>query len=204
PVLPDVPAQCRHLPGRALQHRVVRTAHAHGGAAVRARGRRFRLDRRRLPPVFQPSGAGARTALARALSAAAARDPAQARIDLRLSLRGLRGARLPGASAHQGAGGGLMRVTIVVARARNGVIGRDNALPWHLPEDLKHFKATTFGHAIVMGRRTFESIGRALPGRRSIVVTRNEHWSSPDCERAGCLDEAIALAREPGPDPAIA
>ncbi len=77
-----------------------------------------------------------------------------------------------------------MRVTIVVARARNGVIGRDNALPWHLPEDLKHFKATTFGHAIVMGRRTFESIGRALPGRRTIVVTRDPDWAHAGCERA--------------------
>ena len=97
-----------------------------------------------------------------------------------------------------------MRVTIVVARARNGVIGRDNALPWHLPEDLKHFKATTIGHAIVMGRRTFESIGRALPGRRTIVVTRDPDWAHAGCERAGSLAEAIALAGTPGPDPAIA
>jgi dihydrofolate reductase len=97
-----------------------------------------------------------------------------------------------------------MRVTIVVARARNGVIGRDNALPWHLPEDLKHFKATTTGHAIVMGRRTFESIGRALPGRRTIVVTRDPDWAHAGCERAGSLRQAIALAATPGPDPAIA
>ena len=85
------------------------------------------------------------------------------------------------------------RLTIVVARARNGVIGRDNALPWHLPEDLKHFKALTMGHPVLMGRRTFESIGRPLPGRRNIVVTRNPGWSHPGCERAGSIDEAIAL-----------
>lgn len=97
-----------------------------------------------------------------------------------------------------------MKVTIVVARARNGVIGRDNGLPWHLPEDLKHFKATTTGHAIVMGRRTFESIGRPLPGRRTIVVTRDPHWSRPGCERAGSLREAIALAGTPCADPTIA
>src|SRR5690606_1762120 len=103
----------------------------------------LRLDRRRLPPVRQPPRAGARAARARALPAAAARAPSQAGFDLRLPLRGLRGERLPVAPAHQGAGGGLMRVTIVVARARNGVIGHDNALPWRLPEDLKHFKATT-------------------------------------------------------------
>jgi len=85
------------------------------------------------------------------------------------------------------------RLTIVVARARNGVIGRDNALPWHLPEDLKHFKTLTMGHPVLMGRRTFESIRRPLPGRRNIVVTRNPGWSHPGCERAGSIDEAIAL-----------
>ena len=90
------------------------------------------------------------------------------------------------------------RITLLVARARNGVIGRDNALPWHLPEDLRHFKATTMGHPIVMGRRTYESIGRPLPGRRTIVVTRDPTWAQPGCERAGSLAEAIRLAGTPG------
>lgn len=85
------------------------------------------------------------------------------------------------------------RLTLVVARARHGVIGRDNTLPWHLPEDLQHFKATTMGHPILMGRRTFESIGRPLPGRRSIVLSRDPGWAREGCERAGSLDEAIAL-----------
>lgn len=85
------------------------------------------------------------------------------------------------------------RITLVVARARDGAIGRGNALPWHLPEDLKHFKATTLGHPIVMGRRTFESIGRPLPGRRTLVVTTDPAWRHAGCERAGSLDEAIAL-----------
>lgn len=96
------------------------------------------------------------------------------------------------------------RVTIVVARARGGVIGADNGMPWHLPEELKHFRSTTMGHAIVMGRRTFESIGKALPGRRTVVVTRDAHWSHPGCERAPSLPAAIALAGTPGPDPTIA
>lgn len=96
-----------------------------------------------------------------------------------------------------------MSVTIVVAWARRRVIGRDNALPWRLPEDLRHFKATTTGHAIVMGRRTFDSIGRALPGRRTIVVTRDPRWHADGCERVGSVAEAIALARTPG-DPSIA
>ena len=66
----------------------------------------------------------------------------------------------------------LPRVSLIVAVARNGVIGRDNRLPWRLSEDLKRFKAITMGRSIVMGRKTWESIGRALPGRRSVVVPR--------------------------------
>lgn len=84
------------------------------------------------------------------------------------------------------------RIVLVVARARNGAIGRDNTLPWHLPEDLQHFKATTMGGTLVMGRRTFDSIGRPLPGRRTIVLTRDASWTHPGCERAGSLDEAFA------------
>ncbi|MCZ7561732.1 MAG: dihydrofolate reductase [Burkholderiaceae bacterium] len=95
------------------------------------------------------------------------------------------------------------RVTIVVARARGGVIGADNGLPWHLPEDLKHFRTTTMGHAIVMGRKTFESIGKALPGRRTIVVSRDPRWTHPGCESATSLGAAIALAAQPGADPSI-
>jgi dihydrofolate reductase len=85
-------------------------------------------------------------------------------------------------------------VTLIVARAANGVIGHNNALPWHLPEDLRHFKATTLGHVLIMGRRTFDSIGRPLPGRRTIVLTRDQAWHHPGCERAASLDEAISLA----------
>ena len=86
----------------------------------------------------------------------------------------------------------MPRVTLIAARARNGAIGRDNALPWHLPEDLQHFKAATLGHPVVMGRRTFDSIGRPLPGRRTLVVTGDPGWARPGCERVGSLREAIA------------
>ena len=79
------------------------------------------------------------------------------------------------------------RLEALLARARGGVIGADNGLPWHLPEDLRHFRATTMGHAIVMGRKTFESIGKALPGRRTIVVSRDARWSHPGCESATTL-----------------
>lgn len=91
----------------------------------------------------------------------------------------------------------MPRIEIVVARARNGVIGSNNALPWRLPEDLVHFKRVTIGHPIVMGRKTWDSIGRPLPGRRNIVVTRDAEWASEGAERAGSLEEALfACARE--------
>src|SRR5687768_8668621 len=76
--------------------------------------------------------------------------------------------------------------------ADNGVIGRDNGLPWHLPDDLKRFKALTMGHALLMGRRTYDSIGRALPGRRNLVLTRNPSWSAPGCERVATPQAALA------------
>ena len=88
----------------------------------------------------------------------------------------------------------MTRVTLLAAIGRNLVIGRDGDMPWHLPEDLRHFKATTMGHPMVMGRTTFDSIGRALPGRRTIVVTRQPDWHHPDVETAHSLADALALA----------
>ena len=86
-------------------------------------------------------------------------------------------------------------VTIVVARARNGVIGRDGKLPWHLPADLKRFKALTMGSAMVMGRRTFDSLPGLLPGRRHIVLTRDPAWQAEGVEVAHDIDHALRLAR---------
>ena len=71
----------------------------------------------------------------------------------------------------------MTQVTLIAAVGRNGVIGADNDMPWHLPEDFAFFKRTTMGHAMVMGRKTFDSIGRALPGRRTIVITRQPDWA---------------------------
>ncbi len=85
------------------------------------------------------------------------------------------------------------RVNLIVARSRGGVIGRGGTLPWHLPEDLRHFKRITMGYPLVMGRLTWESIGRPLPGRRSIVVTRNPGWRAPGAERAASLEQALAM-----------
>ena len=85
-------------------------------------------------------------------------------------------------------------ITIVVARAINGVIGRDNDMPWHIPGDLKRFKALTMGSVMVMGRKTFESLPGLLPGRRHIVLTRDPAWAAPGVEVAHDAAQALALA----------
>ena len=85
-------------------------------------------------------------------------------------------------------------ITLVVARAQNGVIGRDGSLPWHIPADLKRFKAMTMGSAMVMGRKTFESLPGLLPARRHIVLTRDRGWSAEGAEVRHSVDEALQLA----------
>lgn len=90
-----------------------------------------------------------------------------------------------------------MKLSLIVAMAGNGVIGRDGGLPWHLPADLKRFRAITMGKPIVMGRRTHESIGRALPGRRNIVLSREQGYLAPGCDVFASLDAAlVALSDE--------
>ena len=90
------------------------------------------------------------------------------------------------------------RITLVVARAQNGVIGRDGTLPWHIPADLKRFKALTMGTAMVMGRKTFQSLPGLLPLRRHIVITGDPRWSAEGAEAAHSREEALAIA---GNDP---
>ncbi|MCP9758095.1 dihydrofolate reductase [Aquitalea sp. S1-19] len=85
-----------------------------------------------------------------------------------------------------------LMMTLVVAMANDRVIGVDNRLPWHLPEDLKHFKAVTLGKPIIMGRKTWDSIGRPLPGRRNIVVTRQIGWQAEGAEVVHSLPEALS------------
>lgn len=84
-------------------------------------------------------------------------------------------------------------ISIIVAIANNGVIGTNNTLPWRLPADLKYFRDTTMGHTIIMGRRNFEDIGRALPGRRNIVLTREKNFSAENVEIAHSINEAMAM-----------
>lgn len=91
-----------------------------------------------------------------------------------------------------------MIVALVVAAAENGVIGRDGALPWSLPADLKHFRALTNGHHVVMGRRTHASIGRALPDRTNLVLTRHPEQVAAGCRAVATLDDALAIARAAG------
>jgi dihydrofolate reductase len=103
-----------------------------------------------------------------------------------------------------------MRLTLLVAAAENGVIGRDGALPWRLPEDLRRFRRLTWGHHLLMGRRTFDSIGRALPGRTSLVLTRSAGGRTPLTQGSGeergraCFHDDLAAAlrqaREAGED----
>jgi dihydrofolate reductase len=89
----------------------------------------------------------------------------------------------------------IASVALIVARARNGVIGLNNRLPWHIPEELQHFKATTMGHMVLMGRKTFDSIGRALPGRTVLVLTRDTHWRGPaGVDAVPSLEAAIDCA----------
>jgi dihydrofolate reductase len=87
------------------------------------------------------------------------------------------------------------RIVLVAAVADNGVIGRDGDIPWRIPEDMRHFKAVTTGHPVVMGRVTFESIGRPLPNRTNIVITRSPGWSADGVTVVGSVDEALAAAR---------
>ena len=88
-----------------------------------------------------------------------------------------------------------MQIVHVVAVADNGVIGRDGGLPWHLSDDLKHFKACTMGKPMIMGRKTFDSIGKPLPGRTSIVVTRDPEYRASGTTVVQTLDDAVQLAR---------
>ena len=90
----------------------------------------------------------------------------------------------------------MPEILLIVAQSDNRAIGHQGAMPWHLPRDLKHFKAQTLGHPVIMGRKTYDSIGRALPGRQNLVISRNAALTLPDAET--CPDLATAIARARG------
>jgi dihydrofolate reductase len=89
-----------------------------------------------------------------------------------------------------------MTLSLLLAAAENNVIGKDNKLPWHLPNDLKYFKNLTWGMPVIMGRKTYESFGKPLQGRRNIVITHNKDWKAEGVEVAGSIEEAIEMAKE--------
>ena len=90
----------------------------------------------------------------------------------------------------------MSRLNLIIARARNGVIGKDNAMPWKVPGEQAYFKRVTMGHPIIMGRRTWQSIGRPLPGRRNIVVSRDPSFVAAGAEVVASLDEALLRTQE--------
>ncbi|HQY60540.1 MAG: dihydrofolate reductase [Myxococcales bacterium] len=94
-------------------------------------------------------------------------------------------------------------LALVACVANAGAIGLKGGMPWHIPEDLRHFRNVTLGHAVVMGRRTHASIGRPLPGRRNIIVSRDRALEAPGCETATSLDQALALAWEGDDEPRV-
>jgi len=90
-------------------------------------------------------------------------------------------------------------ISLIVAAAQNNVIGKNNTMPWHLPDDLKHFRTLTDGHVIIMGRKCFESIGKPLPNRRNIIITRDQTYEAPGCEVSSSYDEAVMFAGKDHP-----
>ncbi len=91
-----------------------------------------------------------------------------------------------------------MIISLIAALSNDGVIGNRGKIPWHLPADLKHFKEITLGHPVIMGRKTYESIGKPLPGRTNIIVTRHKEYAAPECVVASTLEEAFDAARVSG------
>jgi dihydrofolate reductase len=89
-----------------------------------------------------------------------------------------------------------MEIILIAAMASNRVIGKGNDIPWHIPGEQQRFKKITWGHPLIMGRKTYESIGHPLPGRRNIVVTRNETYEAPGCEIVNSLDSALSLCED--------
>jgi len=110
---------------------------------------------------------------------------------------------LPPEPAHESPGGAsgkdAIALEIIAAVAANGIIGAGGGMPWKLPEDLRRFRALTTGHAVIMGRRTWDSLGRALPQRQNLVVTRNRDFDAPGAEVAGSLQAALDRVRMPSP-----
>ena len=199
--LPALPAQRRPLPRRAVQHRLLRAAHLHGRAGLRAQAGRLRPHLRRPAPVRQPSRAGAHAARARAASPAPARAQSQGARTRRLHLRGHPACsttiRIRRSRRRSRFDLGKIRRTVmpvlhaIVAMSENRAIAFEGKMPWHLPLEYRWFKHKTMGGAMIMGRKTCEAIGRTLPGRVTYVLSRQ----AGECLGAPCyadIDQLLA------------
>src|SRR5690606_29257128 len=192
-VVPALPAQRRRLPRRAVQPRVLLVAHRARRQGHRPRTGRVRPHVRRHAPLPQPPRPGSRTAVAGARAAPSPRARPRHHRPRHRRRRTDPGARLPPAAHHQRTHRGVStapaapppEVVLVAALDRTRVIGAAGGIPWHLPDDLRRFKALTSGHPVVMGRATFESIGRPLPGRTNVVLTRDPRWTADGVVTAG-------------------
>ncbi len=89
-----------------------------------------------------------------------------------------------------------MNLSLIAAVANNHVIGHENRMAWHMPADLKHFKQLTMNHTLIMGRKTYESIGKPLKGRKTVIVTKNKQYNAPGCLVAGSVEEVLRLVKE--------
>jgi dihydrofolate reductase len=96
-----------------------------------------------------------------------------------------------------------MTISLIAAVAKNGVIGNAGKIPWHLPNDMRHFREITLNHPVIMGRKTYESIGKPLPGRNNIIVTRQEDYGAPECTVVHTLEDALKAARQEGAEEAF-
>src|SRR5215210_1383436 len=203
PLMPALPEERRRVPGRAVQHRLLRPADDDGGPGLRPPAGRLRAHAGRRPPLPQPPGAGAAPAHPRAPAAARHDAQPRAEIPVRLPLRGLHAEQLRSAPRDQGADRRMTgspnerpRVSLIAAMGSNRAIGIDNRLPWRLPADLRRFKALTTGHTLVMGRKTFESIRGPLPWRTTVVVSRRPDYAPEGVLVAHSVEEALARAAE--------
>ena len=195
-VLPALSALGRCLSRRAVQYRLLRAADDGRGAGERAQARHLHPQPRRRAPLSQPPRTGAVAAVAKPAAAADAAAQSRGEGFVRAALRGFCARRLRPAPAHQGRDRGVrMNILLVAAIAQNGVIGRGNALPWRLKSDMQHFRALTMGKPVVMGRKTYLSIGRPLKGRTTIVVSRDRDFTAPGIVVAPSLDAALTTAR---------
>src|SRR5579875_372919 len=190
-LVPALSAQRGHVPRRPVQYRELRALDAHGGPCHGSGTGRVRAYARRRPSVSEPPRSSARAADPHAAPPADAAAESGGAVDLRFHVRRYRDRGLSRPSAYQSAGSRV--ISLVVAYAAGRVIGNEGRPPWHLPDDMRHFKALTIGQTVVMGRKTLDAIGRPLPRRRNVVLTHRAAIEMPGIDIVHSVQEALAL-----------